>query len=207
MVADRAAALSEVVATAGVVDVAEGAKLLAASDDIAVQSALVGAMSEEDLAIGMDLASIAGQMWAVSTVTEIMDMPVLSAFLARKNDELHDIAVESMLRFGAARVLSAAMSASGADVADLGVEEIAEGLTRLAVSEDLAIKSELLAEEGAATLVAGMNELEESAVLDEVAKDVAAEGVAEVAVGSAELGASEVLAAVAESEEEAEDIE
>ena len=65
----------------------------------------------------------------------------------------------------------------------------------------------MLAEEGAATLVAGMNELEESAVLDEVAKDVAAEGVAEVAVGSAELGASEVLAAVAESEEEAEDIE
>jgi len=134
-------------------------------------------------------------------VTEIMDMPVLSAFLAQKNEELHIIAVEAILRSTASRVLSTAMSISGAEIADLGVNEMEEGLIRLAAAEGLAERSDELAEEGADLMVAGINELEESDMLDDAAKDMAADGVADVAVGAAELGASDVLGVMAEEDE------
>jgi len=97
-IADRAAVLSEAVGVAGITDISEGADLLATSDDIAVQSAIVGSMSEEDLALGMQLASIAGQLEAVGDVADILGLPVMSAFLDSKSDELQDLSVDTILR-------------------------------------------------------------------------------------------------------------
>jgi hypothetical protein len=188
-----------VVATSGVVDLAEGADMLAASDDIAVQSALVGSLSEADLTVSMQLASMAGRLQAVGNLTGVLGMPIVSQFLEAQSDELQGVAIEAMFRAGATRTLAAAMSATGADVAELGVNEMAEGLTRLAVAGDLAVRSDELAEAGAADFVAGVSEVAASEALDEVARDVAAEGVAEVAIGSAELGASDALDAAAQA--------
>src|SRR4051794_23575849 len=53
--AEVAVVLSEITSRAGTLDLAEGAAALAASDDIGVQSAIVGALSEGDLATGMKL--------------------------------------------------------------------------------------------------------------------------------------------------------
>jgi hypothetical protein len=197
--------LSEVVSAAGVIDMVEGIDLLATSDDIEVQSALIGMMSEEDLDIGMQLAAIAGRMQAVSNVTKTLGMPRLTVFLREQGAELERIAEEAMLRSGATRALAAAMSATGANVADLGANEMAEGLTRLAAAEDIAIQSEELAGAGAADLITGAREVAAAEAMDEVAKDVAAEGMAEVAVGSAELGAADVLHAEAEAAKEEEE--
>jgi len=47
------AELSGVVAVTGVVDIAEGAELFAASEDVATLSAIVGLMGEEDLQRGL----------------------------------------------------------------------------------------------------------------------------------------------------------
>ena len=172
--------------------------MLAASDDIAVQSALVGSMSQADLDTSMHLASIAGQLQAVSNVTEILGLPRISFFLEDKAFELQEVATETMLRSGATRALAAAISATGSEIAELGVEEMAEGLTRLAVAGDFAIRSDELAEAGAADFLAGVTEVAASEAMDEVARDVAVEGAAEVAAGAVELAESEMLHAVAE---------
>jgi hypothetical protein len=87
VVADRAAVLSEVVSAAGVTDVTEGADLLAASEDLAVQSALLGSVGEGDLAAAMDMAAISGQLQTVGLVADGLQMPILAAFLADKGDE------------------------------------------------------------------------------------------------------------------------
>jgi hypothetical protein len=162
-------------------------------------------MSQADLEESMHLAAIAGQMQAVSSIADIMGMPLMSLFLEDKSFELQDIATDSMLRFGATRALAAAMGATGAEIADLGVNEMAEGLTRLAVAGDIAFRSEELAEAGAADFVAGVSEVAAAEALDEVARDVAAEGVAEIAVGSAELAESDMLHAAGEVAREDED--
>ncbi|MCZ7670025.1 MAG: hypothetical protein M5U34_24055 [Chloroflexi bacterium] len=61
--------------------------MLAASDDIAVQGALIASLGEEDLEDAMAMASIAGQLLAVANVVADLDMPILAAFLADKSDE------------------------------------------------------------------------------------------------------------------------
>ena len=53
IVAERLEVLSDAVTVAGIVDVAEGAAILAELDDVGVLSALVGMMSEDDLEHGL----------------------------------------------------------------------------------------------------------------------------------------------------------
>ena len=135
----------------------------------------------------------------VSDVADILQMPVLSAFLDVKSDELQDLAVDTILRFSATRTLAAAMGATGAGVAELGANEMAEGLTRLAVAEGMAIRSDELAEVGAELVAEGLVETAAAAGLREAAGDLAAEGIAEIAVGAEELGEAAVEADVAET--------
>jgi hypothetical protein len=137
-VAERVAVLSEAVAKAGVTDVLEGAEMLAASEDVAAQSAVVGLLADEDLADAMDIAAISGQLFAVSELLEAIAMPVLAAFLEEKGEELHDIAVDSIFRYNAARSVGEAMAGTGADIGAMGEREIAEGAAGLEAAENLA---------------------------------------------------------------------
>ncbi|NOX61103.1 MAG: hypothetical protein GXP42_04035 [Chloroflexi bacterium] len=178
--AERAAVLSEVVAAAGVADVSQGIELLVSSEDIAVQSELVKSMSEQDLSLGMNMAAIAGQLEAVADVALMLEMPTLAEFLDTKSDELQDMAVETIMRFSAARALAASMRETGVDVAALGANEVAEGLTRMAVSGEMAAQSEALAEAGAEMAAMGMAGVAVSEGLREGAAELAAEGIAQM---------------------------
>ena len=90
------AQLSNVVAAAGIIDMAEGADMLAASQDIEVQSILVSLLSEEDLSLGMDMGAIAGQLAVAADVVALREMPILADFLIDKSEELRDLAVDAI---------------------------------------------------------------------------------------------------------------
>jgi len=154
---DEWALFSHLAAAAGVRDLAEGAELLDASDDLGAMSAVVSGISAEDLEDAMDLAAISGQLAAASDIVTELDMPVLAAFLSDRGRWLREIAVDTVVRFGATRALSALMEETGWQLDDLAVDEIAEGLEELAGAEALA-ERELLA--GAAADLTGKGQVE-----------------------------------------------
>jgi hypothetical protein len=154
--AARLGQLSEVVAEAGIVDVAEGAAMLATSDDIKGISAAVGLMGAEDLESGLEVARTAGELWAASDVVDLLEMPVLAAFLESRGELLQNVAVEIILRASGTRALSQVLTGAGEAVADLGDQEVAEGLVRAVASQVLAEESdELAAMTGEAEAAAG----------------------------------------------------
>jgi hypothetical protein len=97
------AALSDVVQNAGEVDMAEGAALLAASEDVGMLSVVVGLMSAEDLGRGLEFASMAREFWAVSDVEDLMEMPVLSDFLESRGENLQANVVYMILQSASTR--------------------------------------------------------------------------------------------------------
>lgn len=146
VVADRMAKLNDIVAAAGVTDIAEGLALLDESEDVDLMSAMVGLMSAADLKRGLEIARIADELRAASDVTDLPKLPILSAFFQSRGGELRLTAVDVMLEFVGARALSAALSDEAGRVAGMGAEEEAEGFVRLAMSAGLAAGSEELAE-------------------------------------------------------------
>jgi hypothetical protein len=202
IVASRAAALSDAINDAGIADFGQGAAMLAASEDLDVQSALMGALGEEDMADAMSLAAISGQLGAVATIVDSLEMPILAAFLLDKSDELHDLAVGSIYQSSSARALAAAIGATGKDISELGTNEVAEGLARLSVSDAMAARSAELAEAGVDLTAAGLVQAAAAEGLREASKDLAAEGIGEVAAGAAGVGSADTLDALAEELDE-----
>jgi hypothetical protein len=156
LVAERVADLGGAAAKAGLADILEGAEMLAASEDIAVESAIAGLIGDEDLAEAMDIAAISGQLFAVSELLEAIDMPVLASFLEAKGEELHDIAVDNIFRYSTARALSDSMAETGAELDEMAEQEMAEGAAQVvsasspsaaSVADLAADLEELLAEE------------------------------------------------------------
>ena len=92
VVADRLSTLSEIVETAGIDDISQGADLLAHSEDVAAMSAIVGLMSYSDIERGLELARMAGELRAISDVTHALEMPVLTAVLADRGERLQQVA-------------------------------------------------------------------------------------------------------------------
>jgi hypothetical protein len=109
-VAEGLGRISEVVEAAGVVDMAEGADMLAESQDVEVQSEIVRFLGEADLEHGMEIAAIAGQLAVASDIVSLREMPVLAIFLENKGEALHDLAVEAIMKFGAARAVAKSMA-------------------------------------------------------------------------------------------------
>ncbi len=194
---ERAALLSQVVAQAGVQDLGQGASMLAASDDLDVISAIVAGISADDLEDAMDLAAIAGQLSVTGDVVAGLDMPVLAAFLDDRGSWLREIAVDTVLRFGAGRALSDALAETGLDIEALGTGEVSEGLTRMAASGMMAVHSDQVGETGAELVAEGLVEMAAADAMAEASEELAAEGVAEVAEGAYDLGESEALHATA----------
>ena len=190
IVADRMARLSKAVEVAGVVDVAEGAEMLAASEDVGVMSALVGLMSYEDAEHGLELARLAGELEAVSQVVEGLQMPMLYVFLSARSERLQEMAVEQIRQAGSTRGLARAMAATGKQLAGMGENEVAEGLARMAVSEGMADRSAELALGGEMLAERGVEELATASAAGVVARIMVAEGTATVEAGAAELGAA-----------------
>ena len=83
IVAERVQHLSEVVGEAGVVDVAEGVEMLMTGADVRAMGSLVGLISEEELKRGLELARMAGELWTISDVISVLEMPVLAGIPGR----------------------------------------------------------------------------------------------------------------------------
>ena len=95
---DRMAILGQAVAIAGIADVAQGAEILAGSEDVGVMSALVGMMSVEDIEHGLELARLSGELQTASEMLQALKMPVLSTLLAERAARLHEMSVEQIRR-------------------------------------------------------------------------------------------------------------
>ena len=86
-----------VVGEAGVDDLAEGAELLMAADDVDAMSAAVGLMGVGDLERGLELGRLAGELQTIGDVVDALEMPVLSAVLGDRGWRLQQIAVDVII--------------------------------------------------------------------------------------------------------------
>lgn len=197
--AQNLAAVSAAVAEAGVADMAQGVALLAASDDIAVQSAILGELSEDDLDLGMELAAMGGQLHAVGDVLYDLNMPRLADFLEGLGYRLREISADTLHRFGATRALARAVAETGAAVAGLGSNEVGEGIARLAVADEAAAASQAADEAGRLLRSEGRAEMAAARGLRTVTQVMVEDATAEIAGGAAQLGAAEAMAGVAGS--------
>ena len=199
LAAERMQQLSDIVGAAGVVDVAEGVDLLLKGGDVRAMGAIVTLMSREELDRGLELARIAGEMWTVSDLAALLDMPMLADFLEERGMRLQEIAVDQLLRSTGTRALAGSIKRAGQDIEAMGEAEIAEGAVRVAVSEAAAERSAELSVASDALAVKGVDELETAAVAGAVAKEAARTGVAEIAAGAEEMGAGEATEAAGEA--------
>jgi hypothetical protein len=125
-------------------------------------------------------------------------MPVLSAFLADRGDQLLDISVDAIVRSGGTQAIARALAEAGGRVEILGEAEAAEGIARLVVAEGIGERSDELAEEGAALSYDGFEEMVAGETIRQAAVEVAAEGLAEAGEGMEEIGSAGALADVAD---------
>ncbi len=132
------AELSDVVAIAGGLDLAQGSEALAAAQDIELQSDAVAALSSDDLERSMALGAIAGQIAVASEIVYSMQMPELAIFLPDKGDELHALAVDGVKRFGFSRVLAESMLETSNQIGVLGANEMLEGMARQDMADAMA---------------------------------------------------------------------
>ena len=199
LAAERMQQLSDIVGAAGVVDVAQGVDMLIKGGDVRAMGAIVTLMSREELDRGLELARIAGEMWTVSDLAALLDMPMLADFLEERGTRLQEIAVDQLLRSTGTRALAGSIKRAGQDIEAMGEEEIAEGALRVAVSEAAAERSAELSVASDVLAVKGVDELETAAVAGAVAKEAARTGVAEIAAGAEEMGAGEATEAAGEA--------
>ena len=198
IVAERAQELSDMVGAAGVTDVAEGVDMLIKGGDVRAMGAIVRLMSREELDRGLELARMAGELWTVSDVVGLLDMPVLAEFLEERGLRLQEIAVDQLLRYTGTRALAGAMRDTGKDIEAMGKQEVAEGSIRMAVSDAAAERSAELRMASDALTERGLDELETADVAVDVARAAGAAGVAKIAQGAETIGAGEAAVAAGE---------
>ena len=197
-VSQRVAALGDVVAAAGISDVAQGAELITESEDIELLGAVVGAISEEDLERGLEVARVSGELGAVAIVVDRIGMPVLSAFLADRGDQLLGVSVDAIIHAGGTRAIARALAETGGRVEALGA---AGGCRRGDTPRGRrrpAERSEDLAESGAARAFEGYQEMVAGEEIRETAVEAGAAGLSEAGRGMEEIGSAGALADVAE---------
>ena len=148
-------------------------------------------MSREELERGLELARLAGELWTVSDVVGVLDMPVLAEFLEDRGLRLQQIAADQLLRYTGTRALAGAIKETGKDIEAMGEQEVTEGIVRMAVSDAAADRSAELSAASDALASKGVDELSTAAMAGLVARDAAQTGVADIAAGAEELGAGE----------------
>jgi hypothetical protein len=206
VVSERLEVLSDAVAGAGIMDVAEGAAMLAESEDVGVMSALVGMMSEDSLDHGLELARLSGELVTVSELVAELRMPVLADFLSARSDRLHQMSIEQIRVAISTEGVSQLLSVSGTRINALGENEVDEGLTRLEVAEAAQERSAAMAQASDELAAQGIQKIVVGEGLKQIARDEAIEGAKEIAEGSAVVGAAiavdEVASALKEKSKE-----
>lgn len=200
--AGRLQTLSGVVEEAAWDDVSQGAEMMDKGASVRAMAQIASRMTDEALERGLELARMSGEMWTISDVVAMLDMPLLSSVLEERGMRLQEIAVDVLLGFTGARALVGAMSKTATDIEILGEDEVAEGSVRLAVSEAAAQRSRELSRAADRLAERGMDNLVVAAVAGEVARESAAMGVAEIAEGAELMGEGIVTAEVGEALDE-----
>lgn len=197
--AERMQQLSDVVGVAGVVDVAQGVDMLLKGGNVRAMGAIVSLMSKEELDRGLELARLAGELWTVSDVVGMLDMPVLSEFLGGRGMRLREIAVDQLLRYTGTRALAGAIKQEGASIEAMGENEIVEGVVRMAASQAAAERSAELSVASDLLAMQGVDALATAAAAGEVAIAARSAGVTKIALGAEAMGAGEATAAAGEA--------
>jgi hypothetical protein len=197
VMSERMAVLSDVVTVAGVVDIAEGAEMLAASDDVGVMSALVGMMSVGDLEHGMGLARLSGELQTAHKIVEAVQMPVLATFLSERAARLHEMSVEQIRLAIATEGVSQILAGAGKQIGTLGENEVEEGIARLQVAEAASEESEAMRKASEQLADQGFEEVVRAGESARAARTEVMEGVAEISTGSAVVGAALAMDEVA----------
>jgi len=171
--------------------------MLLKGGDVKAMGAIVKLMSREELDRGLELARIAGELWTVSDVVGIMDMPVLAEFLeeracgckrSRSNNccALRDARAGRRDQTGRSRHRSH------------GEQEVKEGWCacrclkwRLSAARNCPLPATLWRE--------GVVEFETAQMAGAVAREAVASGVVEIARGAEEIGAGKATAAMGEA--------
>ncbi len=197
--AERMQQLSDVVGVAGVVDVAQGVDMLLKGGNVRAMGAIVSLMSKEELDRGLELARLAGELWTVSDVVGMLDMPVLSEFLGGRGSRLREIAVDQLLRYTGTRALAGAIKQEGAEIEAMGENEVVEGVVRMAASQAAAERSAELSVASDLLAMKGVDALATAAAAGEVAMAARAAGVTKIAQGAEAIGAGVATAAAGEA--------
>jgi hypothetical protein len=150
-------------------------------------------MSAQDMEHGLELARLAGELWTVGDVVEILQMPVLADFLENRGFLLQEMAVRQILRSAGRSSISEVMAATGKRVAALGENEVAEGAVRMAVAEEMAGRASELDAASVDLAARGMVEMAVAEAAAQAARDMAVEGVTEIAVGAMHIGEAVTL--------------
>ena len=159
-------------------------------------------MSKEELERGLELARLAGELWTVSDVVGVLDMPVLAEFLEERGMRLQEIAVDQLLRFTGTRALAGAIKEAGQDIEAMGEQEVAEGAVRVAVSDAAAERSAELSAASDALAARGVDELATAAIAGAVAQKPPRPAWPKSPPGAEEMGAGEATVAMGEALEE-----
>lgn len=199
LMSERMAVLSDVVSAAGAADVAQGAAMLAASEDVTVMSALVGLMSLDDIEHGMELARLSGEMRTAGDLVDGLKMPVLSIFLAKRAERLHEMSLDQVRLAMSRRAVSEVLASAGQKINALGENEMDEGVTRLTVSAVVSEESAAYSKASGELAAQGMEEILMGAEVGKAARQEAMESAAEISTGSAVVGAALAMDEVANS--------
>ena len=96
----------------------------------------------------------------------------------------HQLAVEAIVKFGAARVVAGTLRQTADQVGGIGANEMVEGMARIEVARKAAAASEAMATEGALRAGGGALEIEASDEMKEASRTVAIAGVVDIAGGA-----------------------
>ena len=189
--------LSDIAEGEAVADTIRGAATLEAAEETADVSALVAAVSADNLDRGMFLASLSGQLGVAANVVELMRMPVLAAFLDVKGQQLRGLAVNEIGRAMAAAALAEGMDALSNRLAAIGLSEIAEGISEGEAADALLDARDDAVAAGMQSAAAGVAELSAAQAGARATRQLAGAGMVMATQGAEEIGVAEGLAASA----------
>src|SRR5262245_36665575 len=130
------------------------------SEDLAAMGEAVRALSQEDVARGMELAAMSGQIAAAGDVVDALGMGALSGFLGGVSARLRTIAGRDLVRWRGTTTLAQDLRRAGERVAGMGAMEVAEGLQALDAAGAIGGLSEEAGRAGDELVAQGLGEVD-----------------------------------------------
>lgn len=140
-------------------DMTQGEAMLTVSQDISKMSSLVQAMGSVQVARGMELAGMSGQIGVVGEVLNTMGQLALGTFLGDMSLRIKAFAIGDLSRAEGTADLARSISVTGKQVADYGKDEVRDGIEAFAAAEVAADANEYANEVGQAKIAEGLADI------------------------------------------------